>query len=133
MKTVYTFSLAAMIAIALACGYGSKNYSNPWTAGTVPAISQLNPSNATAGDAAFSLSVNGKNFAAKATVNWNGVAQSTTYVAGNQLVVSIAPGMIVNPATVQITVTNPPATGNGPYSMGSKLAETSQAVNFTIN
>jgi hypothetical protein len=133
MKTVCSFLLLVAIAITLACGYGSKNYNTTSAAGAVPAISQLSPDSTDAGSSAFALTVNGSNFGSKAMVNWNGVGQNTTYVSGNQLVISIPAAMIAAPATVQITVTNPATTGTGPYGMGGALAETSKAVTFTVN
>ncbi len=92
MKTVETISLLTLIALTLACGYSSKNYAP--APGAMPAIALLNPGGATAGGDAFTLTVNGSNFAAKAVVNWNGVAQTanTTYVSGNQLTVR-SPGI----------------------------------------
>lgn len=128
-----TTSLAALIALTLACGYGSKNYAP--VAGTMPAIAQLNPDNATAGGNSFTLTVNGSNFGTKAVVNWNGTAQtsSTTFVSGNQLTVAIPSGMIAASGTVQITVTNPGTPGTGMYGSGGTLAETSAPMTFTIN
>jgi len=133
MNALKTSSLAALIALTLACGYGSKNY--PPVAGTMPAISQLNPDNATAGGNSFTLTVNGSNFGTKAVVNWNGAAQTsaTTYVSGNQLTVAIPSGMIAASGTVQITVTNPGTPGTGTYGSGGTLAETSAPMTFTIN
>jgi len=133
MNALKTSSLAALIALTLACGYGSKNY--PPVAGTMPAISQLNPDNATAGGNSFTLTVNGSNFGTKAVVNWNGAAQTsaTTYVSGNQLTVAIPSGMIAASGTVQITVTNPGTPGTGMYGSGGTLAETSAPMTFTIN
>lgn len=133
MKTIYTFSLVAILVTTLACGYGSKNYNNMPGSASVPAISQLSPDNTNAGGAAFALTVNGTNFTSKAVVNWNGVAQSTTYVTGSQLVIAVPAAMTASPATVQISVTNPATGGKGPYGMGGTLAVTSQSVNFTIN
>jgi hypothetical protein len=130
MKTVYTLLLASLISLTLACGY-SKNYSS--TAGTMPAISQLNPDNATAGGEAFTLTVSGSNFASKAVVNWNGTAQATTYVSGGELTVEVPATLIANSGTVQVTVTNPATSGSGVYGSGGTLAETSTAMNFTIN
>jgi len=133
INVLKTTSLAALIALTLACGYGSKNY--PPVAGTMPAISQLNPDSATAGGDAFTLTVNGSNFGTKAVVNWNGAAQTsaTTYVSGNQLSVAIPSGMIAASGTVQITVTNPGTPGTGMYGSGGTLAETSAPMTFTIN
>src|SRR5579885_3020275 len=96
MKTVYTLSLVAIFATTVACGYGSKKYNTAPT--SVPAISQLDPESTNAGGAAFVLTVNGSNFTSKAVVNWNGVAQSTTYVAGNQLVIAVPSAMISAPS-----------------------------------
>lgn len=128
--TKITF-LVALLALTLACGYGSKNYAP--VAGTVPAIAQLSPDSATAGGEAFSLTVNGSNFAAKAVVNWNGMAQTTTYVSANQLTAAVPASAIAASGTVPVTVTNPATPGTGQYGSGGTLAETSTPVNFTIN
>jgi hypothetical protein len=133
MKTVNTMFLAALLALSLACGYSSKT--TPPVAGTMPAISQLNPDSATAGGEAFSLTVTGSNFGTKAVVNWNGTAQTnnTTYVSGTQLTVAVPASLIENSGTVQITVTNPGTPGTGVYGTGATLPETSTSMNFTIN
>jgi hypothetical protein len=131
-NTVKTVLIAGLLALTLACGY-SSNYSNPSGATSAPAISQLNPDSATAGGDAFTLIVTGSNFASKATVNWNGAAQSTAYVSGTQLTVAVPAAMIANSGTVQITVTNPAVTGSGLYGTGGSPAETSTAMSFTIN
>lgn len=132
MKTVNTFLLAALCAIGLACGYSSKSAAP--VAGAVPAISQLNPADATAGGSTFNLVVNGSNFGSKAMVNWNGVAQSgTTFITGNQLTVAIPASMIANSGTAQITVTNPATSGTGMYGSGGTTAQTSSPMNFMIN
>jgi hypothetical protein len=132
MKTIKTISLLTLIALAVGCGYSSK--STPPAAGQMPTISQLNPNSATAGGAAFMLTVNGSNFATKAVVNWNGTAQTaTTYVSGGQLTVAIPASLIANSGTIQVTVTNPGNPGTGVYGTGATLAETSASMNFTIN
>jgi len=135
MKTCKLLVLVSLAALTLACGYGSKNYNTTPAAGAVPAISQLSPNSMTAGAAAFTMTVNGSNFGTKAVVNWNGTAQTanTTYVTGNQLMVVIPASMIANSGTVQVTVTNPATTGTGMYGNGGVMAETSSAMNFTIN
>jgi|SRR5579871_1707732 len=133
MKTVKTTLLITLLAFGLACGYSSKSY--PPVAGTMPAIAQLNPNSATAGEAAFTLTVNGSNFGTKAVVNWNGVAQTTgtTYVSSSQLTVAIPAAMVAASGTVPVTVTNPGTSGSGIYGSGGTLPETSAAVDFTIN
>ncbi len=132
MNSVKIVLLTTLIALTLACGYSSTPA--PATAGTVPTITQLNPDSATAGGAAFMLTVNGTNFGTKAVVNWNGTAQTaTTYVSASQLTLAIPASLIMSAATVQITVTNPATAGTGPYGGGGTTAETSGPMDFTIN
>jgi len=123
--------LVTLIALTLACGYSSKT--TPPVAGTVPTISQLNPDNVTAGGTAFMLTVNGSNFGAKAVVNWNGAAQTTTYVSAGQLTVAVPASLIAASGNVSVTVTNPGTPGTGMYGSGGTLPETSSAMTFTIN
>ena len=52
-----------LLALTLACGYSSKATTPP-VAGTTPTIAELAPTSATAGGAAFTLTVNGTNFGA---------------------------------------------------------------------
>jgi hypothetical protein len=131
LTKVSTAVLTLGIAFTLACGYSSKPA--PATAGNLPAISQLSPNSATAGGAAFTLTVNGSLFSTNAVVNWNGTAMSgTTYVSGNQLMVKIPAASIASSGTVQVTVTNPAVAGTGPYGGGGTMAETSTAVTFTV-
>jgi hypothetical protein len=132
MKNLALAALMALAAFTLACGYSSKP-TTPAVAGAMPAISELAPASTSSGGSAFVLTVNGTNFAAKATINWNGTAQTTTYVSANQLMATIAATAIATPATVPITVTNPATAGTGAYGSGGTLAETSSAMNFTIN
>ena len=127
--TLKTASIAVLTALTLACGYSSKSMSA--VAGMMPAISQLNPNTATAGGADFTLTVNGSNFGAKAVVNWNGVAQATTFITASQLTIAVPASMIANSGMVQVTVTNP-GTSGGIYG-GGTLPETSGSMMFTIN
>ncbi|HUO16354.1 MAG TPA: IPT/TIG domain-containing protein [Verrucomicrobiae bacterium] len=131
-RTVVSMAAVAILAaLTLACGYGSKNY--PPVAGTMPAISQLSPDSVSAGGEAFTLTVTGSNFGAKAVVNWNGGAQTTTYVSGTQLTATVPASLIMSSGTAMITVTNPAIAGTGMYGSGGTLAETSSAVSFSIN
>ena len=133
MKTVTTISLLTLIALTTACGYSSKPAAP--AAGTMPAIAQLNPDNATAGAAAFTLTVTGTNFGSKAVVNWNGVAQTsnTTFISGTEVTVAVPASAIMAAGTVQVTVTNPGTPGTGMYGGGGTAAATSSPVAFTIN
>lgn len=127
MKTTHITLLTILIAITAACGYSSPNMQ-----GAKPAIAMLSPDSATAGGEAFTLTVNGSNFAANAVVNWNGVARRTSYVSASQLKVAIPASMIMTSGSVQITVTNPATAGNGIYG-GGTAAATSSPMDFVIN
>jgi hypothetical protein len=136
MKTLQppkSLLLVALIAITVACGYSSKMTAP--VAGTMPTVAALAPNSATAGGAAFTLTVNGTNFASKAVVNLNGTAQtaSTTFVSGNQLMVAVPASAIATPGTISVTVTNPATPGTGMYGSGGTLAATSAAMSFTVN
>jgi hypothetical protein len=129
MKTVNTILLGTLITITLACGYSKPSGSG---AGSMPAISQLNPGSATAGDPAFTLTVTGTNFASKATVNWNGTAQATTPVMAGQLTIAVPASAVATSGMIQITVTNPATSSGGIYGGGTS-AQTSGPMTFTIN
>jgi hypothetical protein len=135
MKTlnrIETAALAIGLAFTLACGYSSKPA--PATAGNLPTIAELSPNSATAGGAAFTLTVNGSSFNSNAVVNWNGTAMTgTKYVSGQQVIVNVPAASIASASTVQVTVTNPAVAGTGPYGGGGTTAETSAAMTFTIN
>lgn len=125
-------AVLTLSALTLACGYSSK--AAPAVAGSMPAISQLNPNSASAGGAAFTMTVNGNNFASNAVVNWNGsVMSGTTFVTAKQFMLNVPASAISTSGSVKVTVTNPAATGTGPYGGGGTLAETSPAVTFTVN
>jgi hypothetical protein len=134
LQPVKTTLLVTLIALTIACGY-SKKATTPPVAGTVPSIATLNPSSATAGGAAFTLTVNGTSFGAKAVVNWNGAAQTanTTFVSGSQLTVAVPASAIATAGTISVTVTNPGTPGTGLYGGGGTLPETSSAMDFTVN
>jgi hypothetical protein len=123
--------LAALIGITLGCGYSAKT--TPAVAGTAPTITQLAPASATAGGAAFALTLNGTNFGSKAVVNWNGAAQTTTVVSGNQLTMAVPAAAIATSGTITVTVTNPAIPGTGLYGSGGTMAATSSPMNFTVN
>ena len=88
----------------------------------VPSITSLSPTSATAGGAAFTLTVNGTNFVATSVVNFNGAAKVTTFKTSTQLTAAITAADILSAGVVNVTVTTP-APGGG----------TSAAASFTIN
>jgi hypothetical protein len=89
----------------------------------VPLVNQpLVPDTVASAGAAFTLTVNGSNFASGAVVNWNGSPRVTTFMSNTQLTAAILATDIATPTTASITVTNP-APGGG----------TSEAVPFPVN
>ena len=73
----------------------------------VPTLNILAPQSATAGGAAFPLTVFGNNFVPGAVVRWNGVDHATTFVDKSKLQVTIQAMDIMQPGEAAITVLNP--------------------------
>jgi YD repeat-containing protein len=88
----------------------------------VPTVSSISPTSATAGGAAFTLTVNGSNFISSSVVRWNGSNRTTTFVRSTKLTASIPASDIATAGTAQVTVFNPTPGGG-----------TSGAQTFTIN
>jgi hypothetical protein len=72
-----------------------------------PVIGSLSPPVASAGSAAFTLSVNGTGFTAASTAYWGTTALSTQYVNGTQLTAQVPASAIANTGTGAVTVQNP--------------------------
>ncbi len=87
----------------------------------VPAITTISPSSTTAGDAAFTLTVNGTGFNSSSVVNWNGAGRTSNYVSSTQLTAAITAADVAAAGTASVTVFNP-APGGG----------TSAAATFTV-
>jgi hypothetical protein len=88
----------------------------------VPTITGLAPTSATAGSAAFTLTVNGTGFISGSVVNFNSTARVTTFVSATQVTAAILAGDITTAGTRTVTVTNS-APGGG----------TSGSATFTVN
>jgi hypothetical protein len=130
MNFTKTILLVALLAASMACGYSAKSTTPP-AAGTTPNIAELAPDSMNSGGPAFVLTVNGTNFNNNATINWNGAAQTTTFVSAAQLTATISAADVASAGTVPVTVTNP-GTAGGVYG-GGTTSETSNSVTFTIN
>lgn len=130
MKITTTVFLATLLALGLACGY-SSHATTPPAVGTTPNISALAPSSTAAGSTGVILTVNGTNFNSNATINWAGSAIATTHVSGGQVMATIPDANVATAGTAAVTVTNP-GTAGGIYG-GGTMAETSNAMTFTIN
>ncbi len=87
-----------------------------------PTITSISPSSKNVGDAGFTLTVNGSNFIASSTVNFNGSPRTTTFASSTQLTAAIlSSDLTVATSSALITVTNP-APGGG----------TSSAISFSV-
>ena len=83
-----------------------------------PILSGLSPSIAGAGSAAFTLTVNGSGFVSGMAVNWNGIAQPTSFVSASRLTATISASLM--------------ATSGAAYVSASGAGELSNALAFTI-
>ena len=84
----------------------------------VPGITSLSPSSATAGAAGQALTINGTNFLATSTVNYNGAAHTAIYVSAMQLIINLSAGDQATAGTYAVVVTNPSPGGgtSGPQN-----------------
>ncbi|TFZ02667.1 DUF1929 domain-containing protein [Ramlibacter henchirensis] len=95
-----------------------------------PAVASLAPNTATAGGAAFTLTVNGSNFVSGAAVRWNGAARTTTFVSATQLTAAITAADIATAGTAQVSVLNPggAVSANAAFTTTAPAAATPPAV-----
>src|SRR5437879_11496723 len=86
----YTFTTktkqngGTLTALTTAPGSPVVTVNNP-----APTTSSISPSTKNAGDASFTLTVNGTNFVHASTVNFNGSPRTTTFVSSTQLTAAI--------------------------------------------
>jgi len=72
-----------------------------------PAMISISPTNVYAGSSAFTFIVSGHNFTSSSTLNWNGVAKTTIFVADSILQASILASDIVVIDSPLVSVKNP--------------------------
>jgi sugar lactone lactonase YvrE len=77
------------------------------TSSTPAVLSSITPSSAEVGGGAFTLTVNGSNFAEGAVVQWNGAARTTNYISSTKLLATINAFDIASLGTQPVTVLNP--------------------------
>jgi hypothetical protein len=102
-------------------GGGTSNAQTFTINNPAPTETSLFPTSATAGGAAFTLTVNGTGFVSTSVVKFNGAAKTTTFVSATQLTAAISVADIATAGTATVTVTNPAPGG------------TSNGVSFAIN
>jgi len=119
-----SFGYSATLNYDLTTGLGSVdgyNLATGWsgTGSSTLSITSVSPASATAGSAAFTLTVNGSGFASGASVLWNGTALNTAFVSATQLTASVTAALVASAGVASITV-----------SSGGK---TSGVISFTIS
>jgi hypothetical protein len=126
MKTIFIILLTAA---ALGCGgYGSGSGSGSMAAGAPSIAAPLVPNTATAGSAAFTLTVNGSGFVGQSVVYWNSTARTTTFVTNSQLTAAISAADVAAAGAVPVFVRNPGGTG----IYNNQPPRNSNMVNFTV-
>jgi hypothetical protein len=128
LKTIF---LVLLTISTLGCGYsrsGSGSGSDMMAAAPPSISDPLLPNTATAGSAAFTLTVNGTGFVAESVVYWNSTAHATAFVTSAQLIAPISAADVANAGTVSVYVRNPGGTG----IYNDQPAQNSNLVNFTV-
>ncbi len=122
-------------AIAIASGYSNSAVASAaytiQPQGSGPTITSLSPASATAGGAAFTLTVNGANFVSGTTVQWGSTGLTTAYVSATQVTAAVPASLIATTGSVSVTVTTPAGTSPGAVftvSSGSLGAPTISSV-----
>ena len=110
----------AVVVTNPAPGGGSSNTANFAVTLPAPTISSLGPSSALVGSAAQTLTINGNNFVSGATVTYNGVAHTATFVSSSQLTIQLSAGDQAAAGLFPVVVTNPDS-------------QATSATNFTVN
>jgi hypothetical protein len=98
----------------------------------VPVATSLSPASATAGTAAFNLTVNGSNFVPSSIVRWKGADRPTTFVSATQLRASISAADIATAGTASVTVFTP-SPGGGTSAPLTFTIATAQGPRLTVS
>jgi hypothetical protein len=78
-----------------------------------PTVSGLSPDSATAGGAAFTLTINGNYFTSASAASWGTTALATKYVSATELTAAVPASLIAKPGQAEVTVTNAAGTSPG--------------------
>jgi hypothetical protein len=97
----FCFILLFGLAVsAVGCGYGSHYRGG---AGS-PNVMSLAPNMATAGDAAFTMTVTGSNFGTDSVVFWNGGALPSSYATTTQVTATVSAADVMTAGVVPVYV-----------------------------
>ena len=97
-----------------------------------PSVASLSPNSAILDSSAFTLTVNGSNFVAGATVFWGGSSRATQFVSSTELTASILASDVATAAgDIDITVQNPSPSA-GTSNVSTFALETPPVGTFTF-
>jgi hypothetical protein len=100
----YTPDSASFITYASASGSSTVTVTAP---NPLPTISSMSPAVQTAGNGAFTLTVNGSGFISGSTIYWGASALTTQFAGASKLTASVPASDIASSGTYPITVQNP--------------------------
>ena len=83
-----------------------------YSGAVAPNVTSLSPTSVNAGNAAFTLTVNGNGFGNDTVVSFNGNALSTAFVSSVQVTATVPANLVATANTVPVTVTSGGATSN---------------------
>ena len=104
---IATAGTAAVTVVNPIPGGGASAASTFTINDPVPTLGALSQTIASAGSAAFVLTLTGTNFVAGTVVNWNGVALATTFVSATQVTAAVPAADLLAGAAISVTVFNP--------------------------
>ena len=108
-----SLSLLGALIASLFVSAGCNDYGNTFQVPTGVQTAFIAPSQANAGGAAFTLTVNGTSdstgsgYVAKSVVQWNGKTIPTTYVSASQLTATVSADLIAKPGTAYVQTLSP--------------------------
>jgi len=122
-STALAVALMAIFAVA-----GCNDYGNTFQNNTGASVSFLSPSQISAGNADFTMTVNGSGFVLKTVVQWNGKPLATTVpvdstgAALGNIVTATVPAALVAKSGVATIITVNPASGAGNNGLSNPIA-----------
>ena len=126
MKRFWTALAVALMAIFAVAG--CNDYGNTFQNNTGALVTFLSPGQVSAGNADFTLTVNGSGFVLKTVVQWNGKSLATTVpvdstgAALGNIVTATVPAALVAKAGVATVITLNPASGAGNNGLSNPVA-----------
>lgn len=127
IHVLFFISLAFLLS---GCGGGSGGGNGGGTPPSIPSLTSIAPSSATAGAVAISLNLFGSNFENGATVQWNGPALPSTWISSTQMSATVPAGDVVNSGSADVTVTNPSPGGGTSAAQIFKISAASAATTW---